>query len=175
MKLTKSKLEVELFYKELGMFVRFRRTNLGYKSIDRFAEENGIDRTYIVRLEGGKQFGSPEHFIEVANALSISPGLMMDIFAGKVNFDGSLPLPPLSVNLPDNFTFEDKKALDEFIEFLTYRKNRAKRTLTNKQHPLTDEQTEEVLEVDQINEQPFLQPPSNTIENKTEKLDDDNQ
>lgn len=114
--------EVEVSYKSLGDFVRQRRRSLGYTSIDSFAVANGIDRTYIVRLENGNQFGSPENFVAVAKALGVTPGYMMDIFAELEDTNND----PVSFNnsfrIPENFTDEDKRLLNEFISFLNYKK-----------------------------------------------------
>lgn len=119
-KLTKN--EVVLSYQELGAFVRFRRQSLGYRSIDHFAEETGIDRSYILRLETGKQFGTPENFVMVAKGLNVSPGLMMDIFSAGIIFDKSQSLPGLTITLPENFTIQDRQALQEYIEFIMFKK-----------------------------------------------------
>lgn len=119
---TKLNNEVKVSYKSLGNFVRAKRKSLGYSSAENFALANKIDKTYIIRLETGKQFGSPENFIAVANALGVNPGYMLNIFADLLDTDGSLINDEGAIIFPNNFNDEDKKLVEDLIAFINYRK-----------------------------------------------------
>jgi transcriptional regulator with XRE-family HTH domain len=111
-------------YKSLGRFVRQKRISMGYKSAERFAEANpGLTASYVKHIEAGDgMFGSPETFTGLAKALGVTPGLMMDILVDFKDFEGNLLQTNNTINLPDNFTDEDRKLISDLISFLGYRK-----------------------------------------------------
>jgi transcriptional regulator with XRE-family HTH domain len=67
----------------LGAFIYKRRKSLGLTQ-DQLADKVNMDSAYIGRLENGKQIGAASSLVNVARAIDIKPGILLDLLADEI-------------------------------------------------------------------------------------------
>ena len=72
----------------IGNRIKFIRINMTNLSQEEFATMIGFDRTYISRVEAGKQNLTVENLIKICNGLNVSLKDFFDL--EKIDFQGAI-------------------------------------------------------------------------------------
>ena len=67
--------------KSLGAFVRELRLKAGYKNIQALANAADVERSYLSRLEAGKETGSIDSLKQIAIALNVPLSTLINVYA----------------------------------------------------------------------------------------------
>ncbi len=107
---------MEMSAQKLGDFLRDARMSKGY-SQKRVADLMRTDQGYISKVEAGKENPNKEFLIDLAEVLSLVPGDLFNLYAGKVE-TAKLN----SVLLPEELTAEDVRFIRQLIEIVAERR-----------------------------------------------------
>lgn len=90
-------------YRDLGMRIRLSRREHSLTQ-DQLAERIGISPSFLGHIERGTRVASLETFVEICNALNVSPEYLLQ---------GSLE--SYNMQMPEGLTNEQRAKLREFI------------------------------------------------------------
>lgn len=109
---------------ELGIYIRYKRLDLG-KEMTEVAKESNISRVTLSQIENGHTYGSIKVLTQIANSLNIDPTKLLKlrskIIKGKKQTKLSLLQMHLNeLNISDNLKDNNQKIMNEFNEFKSW-------------------------------------------------------
>lgn len=119
--------------KTVGKFIRYKRESLGFSRgfID---TEHHISSGYLANIEGGFNRPSSSMLDKFAKILNVTPGLLLDLMTDEITFEQAVSIDQqlniektgvgeFSIPLPKTFNSEDIKNIQDYIDFIQYKKD----------------------------------------------------